>query len=135
MSNKRITPDIIETLLENEIFVFGSNMKGVHGGGAARFAYNKFGAVWGGFEGQFGESYALPTMNTHLDPLELDEILFHVDRFIDFAKKHPEKNYLVTAIGCGICGYTPHEIAPLFRRALEVENIALPQLFINILTA
>lgn len=124
----RITPENITELKENEIFVFGSNLAGVHGGGAARVAYNKFGAVWGEGVGLFGKSYAIPTMQG--GPHRIQP---YIDEFVIFAEDHPELNFLVTRIGCGIAGHTPEEIAPLFHRAVNLENVWLPADFREIL--
>lgn len=117
----RTTPDNIQELAENEIFVFGSNLAGSHGGGAAWVAYKKFGAIMGQGVGLQGKSYAIPTM--HGGP---KDILPYVEEFIEFAKQHPKLTFLVTRIGCGIAGFTTQEIAPLFAGAVEVENIHLP---------
>ena len=121
---QRITPERITKLGRNEIFVFGSNLAGAHGGGAARIAFEKFGAIMGQGVGLQGQSYGIPTM--HGGP---KEILPYVEEFIGFAKQHPELTFLVTKIGCGIAGFTVQEIAPLFAGAVEVENIHLPQEF------
>ena len=94
---KRISPDLINNLKENEIFVFGSNLEGMHGGGAARAAYNKFGAIWGQGAGLQGQSYGIPTMHGGVDVIKP-----YVDEFINFAKSHPQLKFLVTRIGCGI---------------------------------
>ena len=120
----RITPDNIRSLGKNEIFVFGSNLAGAHGGGAARIAVEKFGAIMGQGVGLQGQSYAIPTMQGGVNT-----ILPYVEDFIEFAKQHPELTFLVTRIGCGIAGFTATEIAPLFAGAVEVENIHLPQDF------
>ena len=120
----RITPDNIRKLDDNEIFVFGSNIQGAHGGGAARLAYERFGAIMGQGVGLQGQSYAIPTMQGGVNT-----ILPYVEEFITFAKQHPEMTFLVTKIGCGIAGFRPAEIAPLFAGAVEVENIHLPQDF------
>ena len=120
----RITPDNIRSLGRNEIFVFGSNLAGAHGGGAARIAAERFGAIMGQGVGLQGQSYAIPTMQGGVNT-----ILPYVEEFIAFAKQHPELTFLVTRIGCGIAGFTPAEIAPLFAGAVEVENIHLPQDF------
>ena len=127
-TEKRISPDLINNLKENEIFVFGSNLDGMHGGGAARAAYNKFGAIWGQGVGLQGQSYAIPTMHGGVDVIKP-----YVDEFIDFAKSHTELKFLVTRIGCGIAGFTDEEIAPLFKDAIEIENIYLPKSFYYIL--
>ena len=127
-TEKRISADIINNLKPNEIFVFGSNLDGMHGGGAARVAYNKFGAIWGQGVGLQGQSYAIPTMHGGVNVIKP-----YVDEFIDFAKSHTELKFLVTRIGCGIAGFTDEEIAPLFKEAIEIENIYLPKSFYYIL--
>lgn len=124
----RTTPDYITELAPGEIFVFGSNLAGMHGGAAARLAYQKFGAVWGKGVGLHGCSYAIPTMHGGVE-----RIAPYVDEFIAFARNHPDLTFLVTEIGCGIAGFTPEEIAPLFSRARDVENIHLPARFRELL--
>lgn len=122
----RITPDYISSLKPNEIFVFGSNLAGMHGGGAARTARLYFGAVMGNGDGPQGQSYAIPTMQGGVETIKP-----YVDKFITYAKSHPEQTFLVTPIGCGIAGFMPEDIAPLFTDAINVENIHLPQSFWN----
>ena len=122
--SNRITPEYITSLRPNEIFVFGSNLAGMHGGGAARTARLYFGAVMGNGNGPQGQSYAIPTMQGGVETIRP-----YVDKFIDYAKAHPELTFLVTPIGCGIAGFTPDEIAPLFKEDVSVENIHLPQSF------
>ena len=122
--SKRITPDYITSLKPNEIFVFGSNLAGMHGGGAARMARLYFGAVLGNGDGPQGQSYAIPTMQGGVETIQP-----YVDKFVSYAKAHPEQTFLVTPIGCGIAGFTPDDIAPLFEKAVDVENIHLPQSF------
>lgn len=124
MMKSRFTPDFITELKENEIFVFGSNLQGMHGGGAARIAYEKFGAIWGQGVGLQGQSYGIPTMHGGVDAIKP-----YVDEFIEFAKSHPEMTFLVTRIGCGIAGFRDEEIAPLFKKAIELENVYLPKSF------
>ena len=126
-TNYRITPDRIVTLQPGQIFVFGSNAQGMHAGGAARFALDRFGAIWGQGEGFQGQSYAIPTMEG------LDRIPAAVDRFISYAQQHPEYTFLVTPIGCGIAGYREDQIAPFFKNALDMPNIYLPQSFLKVL--
>ena len=121
METKRTTPEFITELQPNEIFVFGSNLKGMHAGGAAYIAYRKFGAIMGQGVGLQGQSYAIPTMQGGVETIRP-----YVDEFIEFAKKHPELTFLVTRIGCGIAGFTDDEISPLFEKAHGVENIVLP---------
>lgn len=123
INGRRVASDRIATLGENEIFVFGSNIQGSHGGGAAWYAYKQFGAEWGVGEGLTGRTYALPTME---GPTSLKHA---VDNFIACAKQHPELTFLVTAVGCGIAGYRPDEVAPLFKEATSLENVFLPQIF------
>lgn len=126
MEGKRISPRWIDSLEENEIFVFGSNLQGMHGGGAARVAHEKFGAVWGEGIGLQGQSYAIPTMHGGVDT-----IAPYVNDFIAFAKERPELKFLVTEIGCGIAGFRISEMAPLFKEALDITNIYLPQRFVE----
>jgi O-acetyl-ADP-ribose deacetylase (regulator of RNase III) len=120
----QFTPEYITELKENEIFVFGSNLQGMHGGGAARIAFEEFGAIWGQGVGLQGQSYGIPTMHGGVDVIKP-----YVDEFVNFAKSHPELKFLVTRIGCGIAGFTDEEIAPLFKDAIEIENIYLPKSF------
>jgi hypothetical protein len=117
----RITPEFITVLAESEIFVFGSNLKGHHYGGAARIARNKFGAIHGQGIGLQGQSYAIPTMQGNIDTIKP-----YVDEFIKFAISHKEMKFLVTKIGCGIAGFKVSEIAPLFYNCIEIENVYLP---------
>ena len=128
MYNREYTPDMISALAENEIFVFGSNLAGAHAGGAARVAHVRFGAVWGQGVGLQGQSYAIPTM-----PGGVETIKPYVDEFVSFAAEHKEYKFLVTRIGCGIAGFTPDEVAPLFVGALDLENVILPQDFVEVL--
>ena len=122
------TPEFITELNEGEIFVFGSNLAGCHGGGAARIAFDRFGAEWGVGVGLTGQTYAIPTMQGGVET-----IVPYVDEFIAFARNHRELKFLVTRIGCGIAGFRDEEIAPLFRKAIGEANIILPQTFYNIL--
>jgi len=121
MNQKKTTPEFITSLQPNEIFVFGSNLRGMHGGGAAYIAYRKFGAIMGQGVGLQGQSYAIPTMQGGVETIKP-----YVDEFIAFAKEHPTLTFLVTRIGCGIAGFTDDEISPLFEKAHDVENIVLP---------
>lgn len=122
--DNRTTPDFISSLKPNEIFVFGSNLHGIHAGGAARMAHLHFGAEMGNGIGLQGQSYAIPTMQGGVDTIKP-----YVDDFIAFAASHPELNFLVTPIGCGIAGFEPSDIAPLFKAAIPVDNISLPSDF------
>ena len=107
---ERFTPERITELGENEIFVFGSNLAGAHGGGAALLAYRKFGAIWGQGVGLQGQSYGIPTMQGGVET-----IAPYVDEFIVFAQAHPEQTFFVTKIGCGIAGFSEAEISPRYR--------------------
>lgn len=122
------TPERITELKTNEIFVFGSNLEGAHGGGAALLAYRKFGAIWGQGVGLQGQSYGIPTMQGGVETIKP-----YVDEFYRFAVEHPEYKFLVTRIGCGIAGFTPEEIAPLFISAIELNNVVLPKDFVAII--
>lgn len=122
------TPDKITALQPNEVFVFGSNLAGMHGGGAARVARKLFGAVMGQGVGLQGQSYAIPTMQGGVETIKP-----YVDEFIAFAESHPELKFYVTRIGCGIAGFTDAEIAPLFKNALGKPNIVLPRDFAEVL--
>ena len=112
----------IEELYDGEVFVFGSNGFGAHNGGAAAMAVKKFGAIYGQAEGLQGQSYAINTMD------EFEVMAEQVKRFIEFAKNHPGLKFLVTEIGCGIAGYTPEEVAPLFKDVPG--NVILPEAFL-----
>lgn len=99
------------------IFVFGSNLRGVHGAGAALHALNHHGAISGRGTGLMGNSYALPTKDERIQTLPLGEVARHVERFIRFAESRPDLTFQVTQVGCGLAGFTPDEIAPLFAAA------------------
>ena len=122
MSQKRTTPQYITSLAPNEIFVFGSNLSGMHGGGAAYTAYRHFGAIMGQGVGLQGRSYGIPTMQGGPETIRP-----YVDEFIQFAREHTELTFLVTRIGCGIAGFRDSDIAPLFKEAHDVPNIVLPE--------
>ena len=129
MYNREYTPDRITELKQNEIFVFGSNLAGAHGGGAARLAYDRFGAVWGQGVGLQGQSYAIPTMQGGVETIKP-----YVDEFIHFAQTRPNLKFYVTQIGCGIAGFKVGEIAPLFQDAMHIENIILPKDFVLVIS-
>jgi len=127
INGHRVASDRIAELGDGEVFVFGSNMQGAHGGGAAWFAHKRFGAEWGVGEGLTGRTYALPTMEGEAS------MAAAVARFTECARQHPGLTFLVTAVGCGIAGYTPADVAPLFREAAGLENVFLPQCFWDVL--
>ena len=114
---------------DREIFVFGSNLAGRHGKGAALVAIRQHGAERGVGEGLTGSSYALPTKDARINTLPLDVIRLHIEVFLIVARQRPNLRFMVTAIGCGLAGYEPREIAPMFEPALELENVYLPLQF------
>lgn len=128
-TESRITPTRITRLGANEVFVFGSNPQGLHYGGAARQAVESFGAIIGQGEGIQGKSYAINSMSGLTDMAE------SVSAFKEFAKAHPEQRFLVTLVGCGIAGFNPSDVAPLFESCKEIENVCLPAEFWNIIGA
>ena len=120
------TPELITDLKADEVFVFGSNLAGMHGGGAAYVAFRKFGAVMGCGVGLRGQSYAIPTMQGGIETIKP-----YVDEFIAFAAAHQELFFYVTRIGCGIAGFRDKEIAPLFSEAVSLANVCLPESFVK----
>ena len=124
----QFTPEKIERLKPDEVFVFGSNLEGIHGGGAARMAHIHFGAQMGQGVGMQGQSYAIPTMQGGVETIRP-----YVDHFVAYAKQHIECFFFVTRIGCGIAGFSVKEIAPLFAHAAELPNVCLPKSFVECL--
>lgn len=122
----------IDRLEANEIFVFGSNEAGAHGAGAAYHALS-FGATMGQGRGWSGKTYAIPTKDGFIRTLTLEKIQANVNEFIDFAREHSDLTFVVTPVGCGLAGYKPVNIAPLFKEAMTVSNIMLPEEFKNLL--
>ncbi len=127
------TPDYIDTLLSNQIFVFGSNALGYHTGGASGTARKKFGAVWGQPEGLQGQSYAIP-VDFGRGIRKDAEVKNAINRFISFAGMHTELFFFVTRIGCGMGGYRDEEMAQFFREALNLNNVCLPKSFVDALS-
>lgn len=117
--------------MTRKIFVFGSNLAGAHGGGSAAHAHRNCGAVWGEGVGHHGDSYAIPTLDAELRPLQLHDVKAHVADFLAFAGQRPETKFRVVAIGCGIAGFDPEDIAPMFIG--YPANCELPQEFTTIL--
>lgn len=129
----RVSAKHIDKLEDDEVFVFGSNTEGMHAGGAARMAM-EWGAIYGKAFGLQGKTFAIPTVDYRISgKMGVDEIKKYVDEFLDFTIKNKDKKFLVTEIGCGIAGFKVSEIAPLFRKALEYNNVYLPERFINYL--
>lgn len=129
----RFTPNNISHLENNEIFVFGSNEAGIHGAGAAKLAFDRFGAVWGIGVGHQGKTYAIPTKDSKIRTLDLVSIADYVADFLDFADEHQNFKFLVTKIGCGLASYKEFDISPLFKNAIYNKNIILPKEFYNII--
>lgn len=124
----KYTPEHITELGPDDIFVFGSNLAGHHHGGAARVAYEKFGAIWGQGVGIQGQSYAIPTMQGGVETIKP-----YVDEFINLAREWDQNTFYVTRIGCGIAGFKDEEIAPLFADAIDLYNVRLPESFVKII--
>ena len=129
INHKRFTPDLVEQLSNCEIFVFGSNLEGMHMGGAARVAHQKFGAEWGVGDGPTGRCYAIPTMHGGLESIRP-----YAEKFIAYAKEHPKNRFLLTRVGCGIAGFKDSDMAQLFEDALDVPNIAYPRQWLPYMT-
>jgi hypothetical protein len=126
---ERTTPQNISDLSENHVFVFGSNLSGRHGKGAAKTALG-WGAKWGQAKGLQGRTYGIPTKDASIRrTLTIEEIKPFVDEFISFARANKNLTFLVTEIGCGLAGLKPKEVAPLFKEAVQVVNIHLPSRF------
>lgn len=130
---ERITPENITRLETNQVFVYGSNLAGVHGAGAARSAHRSFGATWGRCHGLDNNTYGIPTKDANLKVLPLDRIKKYVDNFVNDCKINVDRQFFVTAVGTGLAGYTPKDIAPLFEQARDLKNIYLPQEFWEVL--
>ena len=122
----KFTPENITSLGEDEVFVFGSNLAGMHRGGAARVALERFGAKMGQGVGMQGQSYAIPTMQGGVETIKP-----YVDEFIELAREWDQTTFYVTRIGCGIAGFKDSEIAPLFTEAMELYNVRLPESFVK----
>jgi hypothetical protein len=133
----RITNPKITSLNTREVFIFGSNESGFHGAGAARIAHIDFGAPYrmgfGYYECSKGRTFAIPTKDWLIGKLDKERISFYVDRFVDFATYNPQLTFLVTQIGCGLAGYTPKDIAPMFSFTRHLENVHLPKEFWEVL--
>lgn len=119
--------NIVTALPEDTVFVFGSNMAGQHTHGAARIAQQYFGAMKNVGRGWAGQSFAIPTLNEHLQRVPLSQIEHYIDDFKIYVKHHPKIKYFITALGCGIAGYKVSEIAPLFKGIHD--NVILPESF------
>ena len=123
---RRIAPDHIARLDSDEILVFGSNIQGLHHGGAALSALKHFGAIDGQAEGIQGQSYAIPTVGN-----TFEELKAAIERFTEYVVMHPENKFMLTAVGCGAAGYSAAQIAPLFRQAYSFGNVYVPESFLQ----
>ena len=132
LDNMRTSPESITKLGPNEVFVFGSNLAGRHGAGAAQFAL-RFGAKYGEGFGCYGQTYAIPTKDSALRTLPVWKIRWYVVKFLEWASLNPDTVFLVTPIGCGLAGKTSEEIAPLFKGAERMDNVFLPASFWKVL--
>jgi hypothetical protein len=139
MKEQRITPEHITTLKHGEIFVFGSNLLGLHGAGAAKLAYDKGWAQYNKGIGMYfssnylSGSFAIPTKGVFIETLPLEQIEYFVKYFRYVIEGFPQLKFLVTEIGCGLAGYTPEQIAPFFKQTIHVENVYLPKRFLEVL--
>lgn len=122
---------LISTLQPDEIFCFGSNERGAHGAGAAKLAFEKFGAIWNKGFGLAGQTFAIPTKNQYIQTLSIIDIKVYVDYFLKFVKNHPDLKFLLTEIGCGLAGYQPKDIGPLFKDGKDLDNLYFPKEFIE----
>jgi len=133
-SNLAFTPELVESLEEGQVFVFGSNLIGCHTGGASLIALQRFGAVWGQAEGPQGQCYAIP-VDIRGEAVEnvTSYMKRHIDKFIAYAKSHQKQFFIVPKIGCGAAGFDAEFMAPFFEDALAMENVSLPKQFVEIL--
>ena len=134
-SNMEYTPDRIETLENNQVYVFTSNIIGFHSGDTSLIAIHRFGAIWGQAEGPQGHCYAIPAdiRGEAIDNVST-YLKRHIGKFLDYARQHQEQIFLVTKIGCGTAGFDEDFIAPFFSDALRMNNICLPKSFYEYLT-
>ena len=130
---RKFTPENIQDLKQNEIFVFGSNLNGNHAGGAAKLAADKFGAIPGQAEGIQGQSYAIPTLDKNMNKLPVETIRNSIQELYNFANENAHLDFYVTKIGCGIAGFQKEEIASVFKSFDFIPfNIILPMEFSQI---
>jgi hypothetical protein len=117
--------------MSDPVFVFGSNLRGLHGAGAAKWAVENRGAIYWQGQGLQGNSYGIPTKDENIVTLSLDRIQGYVEDFLRFAEDNPDMTFQLTPIGCGLAGLTPSQIAPMFSSASG--NVQLPVEFIEVL--
>jgi len=116
---------MITELSENQIFVFGSNLAGIHAGGAAKQAHEQFGAIWGQGEGIQGQSYAFPTLTKSFKKVTPVTLVCNATRLFKCCEDNPDKEFLLTRVGCGIAGFQDEDIRPLFEN--HPNNLILPE--------
>jgi hypothetical protein len=128
------TPEFVESLKDGQVFVFGSNLIGYHSGGASLVAMQRFGAVWGQAEGPQGQCYAIP-VDIRGEAVENVSAYMkrHIDKFLSYAKAHPELSFLVIRVGCGNAGFDEEFVAPFFKEVMQMDNVSLPKSFVEIL--
>lgn len=129
----RTTPSNVTKLEPDQIFVFGSNLAGIHGAGAAFYARHNFGACPGEGVGLTGDCYAFPTKDRNIQTLPIDKIAYRTNGLEKAVTRNPDKTFLITAVGCGLAGYTVNDIAPLFRKLSTYQNVWLPAEFWEVL--
>jgi hypothetical protein len=129
----RICYELITALQENEVAVCGSNLAGRHGAGFALYCKENFSAEYGIGFGPTGQCYMIPTKDRNINALPISQIQTYVSIFIQYAKSNSATIFKVSSVGCGLAGYTPTEIAPLFRGAVKLNNVHLPIEFWDIL--
>ena len=132
--NVAYTPELVESLKDGQVFVFGSNLIGYHSGGASLVAMQRFGAVWGQAEGPQGQCYAIP-VDIRGEAVENVSAYMkrHIDKFLAYAKTHPELFFLVIRVGCGNAGFDDEFVAPFFKEVMKIDNVSLPKSFVEIL--
>lgn len=118
---------------DDQIFVFGSNLAGHHGAGAAYTAMINWEAEYGVGFGPTGKAYAIPTKDENIRTMPLVRIAVYTGGFASYAKQHPELTFLVTRIGCGLAGYTDEDMAPLFKECVGLSNVELPEAWLKVL--
>jgi hypothetical protein len=111
----------------NSVFVFGSNLAGRHGAGSARYAFEHYGAASGVYNGPTGQAYAIPTVDSAIEPLPLEIIQMYVDKLVQYSLEHSDTTFFVTRIGCGIAGFTDEQISHLFYGWNSFHNFDLPE--------
>ncbi|RAJ24290.1 A1S_2505 family phage non-structural protein, partial [Pedobacter cryoconitis] len=133
MLTQKITPSNISKLKKNEVFVFGSNLNGHHIGGAAKLAKESFGAIENQGKGIQGKSYGIPTLNYAMAKISIENLQNSVNEFGLYASENLKTTFFVTEIGCGIAGFKSEEVAPLFKNLVNIDNITLPQSFVDVI--